>query len=313
MPTKTALVHSPRYLTHDTGVGHPERAERLEAVLDALDSGPLRDRLVSLEPTAASVEAVRAVHDGDYVDRVRELAGMGGGHLDYDTPICPESYDVALLSAGGVLTAVDAISEGRVDNAFALVRPPGHHARPSQGMGFCLFNNVAIAARHASRERGLSRVLIVDWDVHHGNGTQEAFYEDGSVFYFSTHQHPLYPHTGLAGERGQGLGDGTTLNVPLPSWSGDDDYRRVFETQLVPAAEQFRPDLVLISAGFDAHELDPLAGMEVTTEGFGVLTDIVRGIAEDMCGGRLVSALEGGYSLTGVASSAVCHLEHLER
>ncbi len=313
MPRKTALVYSQRYLSHDTGVGHPERAERLEAVLEALNGSPLRDRLVSLEPTAAPVEAVQAVHDGEYVGRVSELAGRGGGRLDYDTPICPESYDVALLSAGGVMTAVDAVLDGRVDNAFALVRPPGHHARTSQGMGFCLFNSVAIAARHATRERGLSRVLIVDWDVHHGNGTQEIFYEDGSVFYFSTHQHPLYPHTGRAEERGQSLGDGATLNVPLPSRSGDDDYRRVFETQLVPAAEESRPDLVLISAGFDAHELDPLAGMEVTTEGFGVLTDIVRGIAEDMCDGRLVSALEGGYSLTGMASSAVRHLEHLQR
>ena len=311
MALRTGFAHDDRYLAHDTGAGHPERPDRLRAVMEALENSAVRERVTEIAPAAATVDEVCYVHVPEYVEEVRAMSASGGGYLDQDTPICDASYDIALLAAGGVLRCVDAVVEGRVDNAFALVRPPGHHARPGHGMGFCLFNNVAIAARHAQRSHGISRVLIVDWDVHHGNGTQDAFYEDGSVFYFSTHQYPLYPGTGRAEERGRGAGAGTTLNVPLASLSGDDDYREAFETLLIPAASAFQPELVLISAGFDAHTLDPLAGMDVTTDGFGLLTDIVSGIAAEWCGGRIVSALEGGYSLSGVSSSVVAHLERL--
>jgi len=291
MSTRTGIATSPRFLGHDTGPGHPECPERLEAVLDAIRGNPVGSRLIEVEPRAATVEELCLIHDAEYVGEIRDMCARGGGRLDFDTPLSADSYEVALLSAGTVLTAVDAVLEGEVDNAFALVRPPGHHARPTRGMGFCLFNNVAVAAQFARRVPSIARVLIVDWDVHHGNGTQDAFYRDGNVFYFSTHQHPHYPGTGRHDESGIGDGAGATLNVPLTAGSGDDAYLSAFEDRLVPAADAFRPDLVMISAGFDAHALDPLAGMLVTADGFGALTDVVRSIADRHCDGRLSPCL----------------------
>jgi len=231
--------------------------------------------------------------------------------LGYDTPLSAESYDVALLSAGGVLAAVDAVVDGDVQHAFSCGRPPGHHATPTQAMGFCLFNNIAVAARYAQREKGLPRILIVDWDVHHGNGTQDAFYDDGDVFFFSIHQSPLYPGSGTSAERGVGAGEGATLNAPVPAGSVDADYIAIFEETLIPVAREFSPDLVMISAGFDAHEDDPLAGVHITTDGFAQLTRLARDIAEEQCGGRIVSTLEGGYSLRGLSASVVAHLQAL--
>jgi acetoin utilization deacetylase AcuC-like enzyme len=310
MSTTATLFH-PDFLEHDTGYGHPERPERLLAVMEALDASPRKATLLPLEPRPATVEELALVHDPYYIAYVEKVAGRGGGSLAYDTPLGARSYDVARLSAGAVLRGVDAVIAGEADNAFAVCRPPGHHATPTRGMGFCLFNNVAVGARYAQQAHGLSRILIVDWDVHHGNGTQDAFYDDPTVFFFSIHQSPLYPWTGAADEQGRGPGLGATLNVPMRARSTDADYVRMFEERLLPAARQFRPELVFVSAGFDAHEEDPLATMRLTSRGFAALTDIVRGLAEEFCGGRLVSALEGGYHLGGLASSVAAHVERL--
>ncbi|MDA1190902.1 MAG: histone deacetylase [Candidatus Poribacteria bacterium] len=311
MRRKTAFISHPDYLDHDTGFGHPERPARLEAIHARLDQSEINRSLVRLEPRSATTDEIGFAHTDEHIDSIRRIAESGGGRVDYDTAVSAKSYDIALLSAGAVLRAVDAVADGETDNAFACVRPPGHHATPNRAMGFCLFNNVAVAARYAQRVKGLERVLIIDWDVHHGNGTQDVFYGDGSVFYFSIHQHPLYPGTGMAHEVGEGGGNGATLNIPVPAGSNDDDYVEAFEQRLIPAATAFNPDLVIVSAGFDAHEKDPLASVYVTTEGFGRLTDLVMRLADDCCGGRLVSALEGGYSLEGVSESVVKHLEHL--
>jgi acetoin utilization deacetylase AcuC-like enzyme len=256
----------------------------------------LWDKLVHIEPTPADVRWVAEIHATDYIARVRETCARGGGLLDWgDTPVCPESYDVALLAVGGVLNAVDAVLAGEVANAFCLVRPPGHHARPGGGMGFCVFNNVAIAARYLQKQHHLSRILIADWDVHHGNGTQEAFYDDPTVLYFSAHRYPFYPGTGTADEKGRGEGQGVNLNVPLPGGTDGGAFIEPFREVLASAAEQFAPDFVLLSAGFDAHRDDPLGGMRLSDDDFAALARIVRDIAEKHCQGRLVAALEGGY------------------
>jgi len=226
-------------------------------------------------------------------------------------PLSEESARVAALAAGGVLAAVDAVAEGRVRNAFCAVRPPGHHARRDKAMGFCIYNNVAIAARYAQKKHGLPRVLIVDWDVHHGNGTQEMFYDDPTVLYFGVHRHPFYPGTGGAEERGAGRGLGFTVNVPLAAGAGDAEFAAAFRDRMEPAAREFRPDLVLISAGFDAHEADPLGGMKMTPAGYADLTRIVRRVAQATARGRIVSVLEGGYDLDGLAASVEAHLRAL--
>ena len=288
------LVYSPEYLEHDDP-SHPENAGRLRAIVEVLQKSGAWDEAVQIEPQPLSVERLAALHDRSYVEQVRRLAEGGGRYLDLDTYITPASFRVALLAAGGVVGAVEAVLAGRANAALALVRPPGHHATPSWGMGFCIFNNVAVAARLALDEGGLERVLIVDWDVHHGNGTQEAFYHDGRVLYFSTHQYPHYPGSGAVREVGAGAGTGFMVNVPLPAGSGDPGYRRVFTEVLLPVARRFRPQLVLVSAGYDCHWADPLAGMHLTVRGFAHLAAVARTIAEEFCPGRLVLALEGGY------------------
>jgi len=260
--------------------------------------------LERIEPWRADEAWLAGVHDIEYVHSVAEICRHGGGVLDWgDTPVCPRTYDVACLAAGGVLAAADAVMAGTVHNALCLVRPPGHHARPGNGMGFCVFNNVAVAARYLQKRHGLARILIVDWDVHHGNGTQDAFYDDPSVFYFSTHRYPFYPGTGTEAEVGVGEGRGTTLNVPLPPGAVGDDVVAAFQDTLVPAAEKFQPQFVLASMGFDAHRDDPLGGMRLDDADYGVVAGIVRGIAEAQCGGRLVAVLEGGYNLEAQARS----------
>jgi acetoin utilization deacetylase AcuC-like enzyme len=295
---------------HDTG-HHPERADRLRVIQETAEDPELSPFLSRLEPRPATLEELCAVHEEDYVRQVEEACNSGIHALDPDTMISTDSFEEARMAAGGVLTALDAVISGTVENAFCAVRPPGHHAEKDRAMGFCLFNNVAVAARYAQDHHGLPRVLIVDWDVHHGNGTQHAFYDDPTVFYFSIHQSPHYPGSGSVTETGEGAGKGKTLNVPLSAGSGDDEYLEAFEKLLLPAAKNFSPDLVLVSAGFDAHLDDPLAGMNVTDEGFSRMTEYVIRIASEHCDGRLVSTLEGGYSLVALQRSVRSHLMSL--
>ena len=294
----TSIIYHPDYLLHETG-NHPERKERLLAIMHLIEEADID--LHKIKPEPASIEEMQYVHDPEYINKVKEYSEREIP-LDPDTVLCRESYHAALLAAGGMISAVD---DGR---AFALVRPPGHHALSDRGMGFCLFNNIAIGARHAQRT-GYDRVLVVDWDVHHGNGTQHIFYDDPSVFYFSVHQYPHYPGTGSAGETGSGAGQGYTLNVPLPAGSGDAEYINVFRNILIPAALGFDPDIVLVSAGFDAHIDDPLAGMAVTTAGFGRMASIVSSIADRCCDGRLAITLEGGYDLYALSHSVLAVLK----
>ena len=310
----TGFVYDNRYLRHDTGPGHPERPERLTAILDQLKTTGLYEQLVCIKPYPCAKQWILAVHSDSYLRHVASVCAGGGPYLDSrDTPVSKESYECALLAAGGVLAAVDAVMDRRVRNAFCAVRPPGHHASQDRAMGFCLFNNVAIAARYIQSKYRLKKILIVDWDVHHGNGTQDIFYSDPTVFYFSIHQHPFYPGSGMASERGSGDAEGTKLNAPMPRGSGGLAYRTVFEKTLKPAALAFKPDFVLVSAGFDAHSDDPLGGMNLAGDDFGSLTRMVRNIAGTCCGDRLVLVLEGGYNLQGLSRSVEMVIREIMR
>ena len=313
---KTGFVYSDIYLKHKTGPQHPERPERLTAIVAGLGK-KLSDensklQLMSPKPFSETLEWLTTIHSPEYVERVKKSCQDREEYMDsIDTPISPESYEVAVMAVGGVLSGIDGVMEGNVKNAFCAVRPPGHHALKDRAMGFCIFNNVAIGTRYIQKKYGLSKVLIVDWDVHHGNGTQDDFYDDPTVLYFSTHRSPFYPGTGYADEKGIGKGLGYTINVPMTAGSGDENYKKAFEDILKPRAIEFDPDFVLVSAGFDSHKDDPLGGMNVTADGFAEMTKIVKGIAEKCCDGRLVSILEGGYSLDGLAESVDAHVSIL--
>ena len=308
----TGLVLSPHYGEHDTGTGHPESAARLTALMEGLTREGLLQRCTPITPYPASDAALLRCHSQRYLHSVERDVAYGNTWLSTgDTAIGEHSAAVARLAAGGVMAAVDAVLGGAVRNAFAPVRPPGHHAEPSRGMGFCIYNNVAVAARHAQAHHGIERVLIVDWDVHHGNGTAAIFRSDPSVLLFNTHQWPLYPGTGRASDRGEGAGEGFTINCPLPAGSGGEAVLNAVRSQLLPAAEAFRPQLVLISAGFDGRSGDPLANFRLSDADYTSLTRAVIAIAERHCQGRLVSALEGGYALAGLASAAAAHVNAL--
>lgn len=307
---RVGLVYHPVYLNHQTG-RHVENAHRLEETAELLQSSGVTQQLVEISPEQVSPDELAQVHSVDHMARVENLCRSGGGWLDADTVVSPPSYDVALYAAGGVLKATQAVITGELDSAFALVRPPGHHATHSRAMGFCLFNNIAVAARQATRSQQIARVLIVDFDVHHGNGTQDAFYDDPAVLYFSTHQCPLYPGTGSIEEVGKDKGVGATINVPLPPWSHDEDYLQVYERVLVPAARRFRPELVLVSAGYDPHWKDPISLMQVSTTGFAQMVRILKELASELCQGRLVFTLEGGYDTSALAYSVKATLDTL--
>jgi acetoin utilization deacetylase AcuC-like enzyme len=310
----TGLLADPVSRLHDTGPGHPEQPLRFDAVVDALGRAGLTAELTRIHPRAATEDEIALCHERRYIETARRDILSGAPELSTgDTNVSPRSWDAALAAAGGILNAVDAVVEKRVGNAFCVVRPPGHHARPSQGMGFCVFNNVAIAARYAQRRHGLDKVLIADWDVHHGNGTQDTFYTDGSVFFFSTHQSPWYPFTGPAEETGEGKGRDCTMNCPFEAGAGRTQIVGAFRERLRRAADDFRPSLVLISAGFDSRIADPLGRFILSDADFAALTGVMLEIAGEHAGGRLVSVLEGGYSLTGLASAATAHVKALAR
>ena len=299
---KAGFVYDPIYLKHDTNQ-HPENARRLEAIISRLEQTHLKQQLTPIKTRPATIEELSLVHHEQHILHMQEVAQRGGGWLDADTMMSSGSYEAALYAVGGCIEAAVAVMNGEVDTAFALVRPPGHHATPRQAMGFCLYNNVAITAKYALVEYKLERALIIDFDVHHGNGTQDAFYLDPQVLYVSTHQYPFYPGTGGREEIGGGAARGTTINIPLPPGCGDGEYLRVFEQIIVPAAERFNPQLVLVSAGYDPHWTDEIASMQVTTIGFAQMAEIIKGLADELCSGHLVISLEGGYNLTALATS----------
>jgi len=293
----TAYVYDPVFLDHkDPHYQHVETPQRLRRIIEVLTESGVLAQMTPLPATPVDLNLLTSVHRAEYVEHVRRLSERGG-RLDGETYVAAGSYEIARLAAGGLVGAVDAVLDGRADNAIALVRPPGHHAFPDHGEGFCLFNNVAIAAHHALAVGGLERVLIVDFDVHHGNGTERIFYEDPRVLYFSTHQWGIYPGTGHWGNIGSGAGEGYTVNVPLPAGVGDKGFAAIFDELLYPLAERYRPQLVLVSAGFDAHWADPLAMLALSVSGYAYLARTLASLAGDLCDGRLVYTLEGGYNL----------------
>jgi acetoin utilization deacetylase AcuC-like enzyme len=309
---RTGLVADPRVKQHDGGPAFPEQPARFSAVLNRLEWSGLARDLVRLRDRVAGDDELALVHTREYIALVeREIAQSRGQLSTGDTPINTHSSEAARRAAGGALSAVDAVCSGEIDNAFCVVRPPGHHASATRGMGFCLFNTIAIAARYAQQKHGAERILIADWDVHHGNGTQDIFYQDGSVLFFSTHQSPWYPGTGDVTETGEGAGAGKTINCPFPAGTGGARIQSAFRDRLLAATEEFRPDLVLISAGFDSRIGDPLGRFLLTDTDFQELTALMLGVAEKYCRGRLVSVLEGGYNLQGLALAAEAHVRAL--
>jgi acetoin utilization deacetylase AcuC-like enzyme len=309
---RSAVVVDSEYLKHLPGKGHPERPERIEVLLDLareLD----RETYAVLPPKAASRAAVERVHGVEHVRLVESTSKVNRYALDGDTITCRDSYGVGLLAVGGFLVMLDAIAAGENPNGFALVRPPGHHALRNRAMGFCLFNTMAIGAEYLKRAYGAKKILIVDWDVHHGNGTQDAFYDDPSVLFISTHQFPFYPGSGAVKEIGMGSGEGFTINVPLPAGCADRQYLQVFQDVIAPAAESFQPEWILVSAGFDPHRRDPLGGMGVSERGFGAMARALLLLADKFCAGRIGFLLEGGYDLTGLRDSVAAVLTEMQK
>jgi len=304
------LIYDQVYLEHDTG-NHVENTRRLTTTMSLIEESGLKDKLVFISPRPATLDELSLVHAREYISKIESIAKRGGGPLDPDTWASSGSYNAAIYAAGGVITAVDAVMTKQVDTSFAMVRPPGHHATCWQAMGFCLFNNIAVAARYALANFDINRVLIVDFDVHHGNGTQDAFYADPHVLYFSTHQYPLYPGTGSINETGTREGAGFTVNVPLIAGWGDEEYQAAFEDILAPVARRFEPQLILVSAGYDAHWADNISSMQVSVSGFARMVEITKILADTLCQGKLVFALEGGYHYDALASSIAATLNML--
>ncbi|MFC1497734.1 histone deacetylase [Verrucomicrobiota bacterium] len=309
---KTAIIYDPIYKEHKPGQSHPESPQRYDAVLKGIKDAVPEETLLKVKPRAAAEDEIMLCHPKKNIDLVkRDVASDIKCLSTGDTDLSEKSFDVALMAAGGVITAVGKVMDGTVRNAFCAVRPPGHHATSDMGMGFCIFNNIAIGARYVQKKYKIGKVLIVDWDVHHGNGTQAIFYDDPSVFYFSTHQWPCYPGTGQAGETGIGKGKGFTLNCPFPPGSGRKEIVGAFKEKLVPAMVKFKPEFVFISAGFDARAGDLIGNLMLTDKDFAELTGILIEIAEKYASGHIVSALEGGYTLSGLASAAGAHVKSL--
>ncbi len=308
---KTGIVRDPRYLNHMTEEGHVESRRRLETIYTMLDDPDMAGHFAEITPREAEREEILLIHSPEYMKRIGATEGVEQTALTPDTHTSAGSYQAALLAAGGLFEAISKVVSGEINNAFALVRPPGHHAERSRAMGFCLFNNAALGAMFAREALGLGRVLIVDWDVHHGNGTQHAFEHDPAVLFFSIHQHPFFPGTGLFTETGRGKGEGFTVNVPIPKGYGDGEYAALFENLLRPLVMEFSPELILVSAGFDPHKSDLMGGMKMTPAGFAGLTRSLMDMAEMCCGGKLVLSLEGGYHLTALGASVKAVLREL--
>ena len=322
----TGLVWHELYMWHDTGTAawvmppgltvepfkHVENADGKRRIRNLVEVSGLLDHLVQIAPKAATEDAILRLHTREYVDRIKQMSSERGGDAGELTPFGPGSYEIALLAAGGCMTAVEAVIEGRVDNAYALVRPPGHHAERDMGRGFCIFANTALAAAHARQALGLERVAIIDWDVHHGNGTEHAFYEDPSVLTISIHQDNNFPpQSGAITDRGKGAGDGYNINIPLPAGSGVGAYVATFERVVAPALRAFRPELILVASGLDASAMDPLAAMMMTSDGYRKLTRIMLAVADEVCGGRLVACHEGGYSPAYVPYCGLAIMEEM--
>ncbi len=304
------MLYDPIYLKHITGFEHPERPERLSVTLSILEEKNILSKLIKIRPQKASPEDIALVHAVSYLKEVEGLASEGGGHLDSDTVLSSDSYEAASFAAGAVMTAVDRVLDGAANNAFCLLRPPGHHAISQKGMGFCLFNNIAVGVKHA-QNRGVSRVLVLDWDAHHGNGIQEIFYDDSSVLYMSLHQYPFYPGSGYLDQVGVGKGKGFTVNFPVREGSGDELYLKIFEDLIAPIASQFKPEIIVIAAGYDGHFADPLTGLNLTVSGFSKLTKEVLNLAEEICDGKLLISLEGGYELKALSYSVAATLNEM--
>jgi acetoin utilization deacetylase AcuC-like enzyme len=309
---KTGIVYHPDYLLHDTGFSHPEKKERLEAIMRHLENCGLLKELSPIEPTPADIETLCLIHDEKYILSIKEMIESGQVILDAgDTIASKGTWTAALLAAGGACSAVDAVMKGKVSRVFCAIRPPGHHARRDKAMGFCIFNNVAIAARHLQKEHGIRRIAIIDWDVHHGNGTQESFYSDSTVFYLSMHQSPHYPGTGFADEIGEGNGKDFIYNIPVFPHTSNEEYLLLFEDAIESEMLRFRPEFVLISAGFDAHADDPLGNLLLTHESFREMTETVCHAADTYASGKVVSVLEGGYDLDALPRSVEAHIRAL--
>lgn len=311
---RTGLVLSERYEEHDTGPHHPETPERARVIRLRMRESGLADQALIINPKPADLSVIDPVHPPEYVSRLRHACEARAGFIDTpECPVCDVTYEIALLAVGGVCQAADEIMAGRIDNAFCAVRPPGHHAERRRAMGFCYLNNIAIAAEYLRSRHGLSRVAIVDFDVHHGNGTQHQFESDPNVLFCSIHQDPntLYPGTGFEFERGRGEAVGTTINLPMPAGSSDPEYEQAFEDVILPAVRAYKPEFILVSAGFDGHRNDPLAYIQLSTACYGWMTRRLAEVAAEVCHRRLISTLEGGYDLKALADSAQAHVEAL--
>ncbi len=310
----TSIVTDPLFQEHQTGSGHPERSERLAYAQELLEQQSWYPDLRQVSPVAVSPDSIELVHGAKYADKIAAACEAGDPWIDTpDVAVSEESFKVASHATGSLLGLVDEVMAGNADNGFALVRPPGHHAEHDMAMGFCLFNSVAIAARHLQQEHDIERVMILDWDVHHGNGTQHTFERDPSVLFASLHQYPHYPGTGAASEGGIGEGEGTTVNCPMAPGAGDAEYLQAFEEVILPRALSFKPDFILISAGFDAHEADPLGSINLTDDSYRWMTKAVMNLADYACNGRVVSVLEGGYNLNALARSVTEHVSALNK
>jgi acetoin utilization deacetylase AcuC-like enzyme len=309
---KTAIVTDRSYMKHFAGRSHPERPERAEVMIQMAE-GLKRDHLQFRAPREATLEEIALCHRPEYIEAVERTSHLDRFDFDPDTHTSRDSYRTALLAAGGVLTAVETVFDGAAENAFAIVRPPGHHALPARAMGFCFFNNVAIAAEWLIRNKGFKRVMVIDWDLHHGNGTQDIFYDSSEVLYASTHQYPHYPGTGSMQEVGAGEGLGYTVNAPMPAEFGDSEYLRVFDELIIPIGRAFKPQFILVSAGFDCHWRDPMGDMQVTEEGFVQMMRRIKRLAAECCDGKLVAALEGGYNLEAIAGSGAVVIDEMGR